>query len=85
MITTPAVLSAFTTAIAAPSVDSLSERFAATSFYVGFRLLSKSPASTKAFCSPSFLHQWLFLIYLRLQQLLLPCVVFILSKIPILN
>jgi hypothetical protein len=36
VITTPAVLSALT-AIAAPSVDSLSERFAATlSFYVGF-------------------------------------------------
>jgi hypothetical protein len=30
VITTPAVFSAFTTAIAAPSVDSLSERFAAT-------------------------------------------------------
>jgi len=30
VITTPAVLSAFTIAIAAPSVDSLSERLAAT-------------------------------------------------------
>ena len=30
VITTPAVLSAFTTAMAAPSVDSLSERLAAT-------------------------------------------------------
>jgi hypothetical protein len=42
-VITPAVLSAFTTAIAAPSVDSLSERFAATFvFYVGFRLLNRN-------------------------------------------
>jgi hypothetical protein len=40
VITTPAVLSAFTTAIAAPSVDSLSERFAATFVLLrSFRLL----------------------------------------------
>ena len=53
MITTPAVLSAFTTAIAAPSVDSLSERLAATfcPFLRRFSIAkSKSPSdSTKAF------------------------------------
>jgi hypothetical protein len=45
VITTPAVLSAFTTAIAAPSVDSLSERFAAT-FVSFFRFsIAKSKSS----------------------------------------
>jgi hypothetical protein len=68
VITTPAVLSAFTTAIAAPS-DSLSERFAATfALFKGFSIANQNLLpSTSAFCSPSFLH--LFLIYLRLQQL----------------
>jgi hypothetical protein len=73
VITTPAVLSAFTTAIAAPSVDSLSERFAATFVLLRrFRSLNRNLHLLQPKLSEHIIPAPV-LIYLRLQQLLLPC------------
>jgi hypothetical protein len=84
-VITPAVLSAFTTAIAAPSVDSLSERFAAT--FVLLRRFSMLNQNLHLLQLVLAVHHSCTSIVLNLftsaAVIVAICVVFIVSKIPI--